>query len=587
MPTKIIVSIYLILLPVLLIGVSIVYVWLYRSTMREDVDLYQGFAGTVSSDIEYMQKDVLDIADYFAVNADIHQILNGRKEEYEGNGLFWTENAPMSFISDTLAIKSQIKTLILYPENGLSPYYVSRDASVHNTDLNEIRNLQIYQDIAEVKGDVIWKRVDTGAEDIFLRNKTDKIVAYRMLFDMSKQKKLGVLAIGIEASAYLKSCENVIRYDNEGILLLNRNDEVLLRTEQVSDEVLQAILEMDRAQLLDIPADGFHKIGKNHVFCHQNPGSNVLVCYISPDDNWDLQSHQSLLLPFAMAVLLLLGSWPMSWLISGNLSKSTKLLLESMDRFRSGDLSQRVDISSDDEIGQIAKAFNVMAADIQTLVDKNYRMELREKEIELNALQAQINPHFLYNVLDSLYWEAVNSDNEKLGEDILTLSELFRLLLSQGKSEIEVGKEIDLVSRYLSIQQMRFSKKFQFDVDVDEEILQYKISKLLLQPFVENAVVHGLEQKKTGGYVAIHGRRVENRMEFVIEDDGVGMDQEEADALLEASPEEAYPSLRMGHYAIRNIKERLSLRYGDDYKMEIRSQKGKGTRVTIDIPITH
>ena len=278
---------------------------------------------------------------------------------------------------------------------------------------------------------------------------------------------------------------------------------------------------------------------------------------------------------------------PLSSIISSNLTKSTNTLLKSMEKFQNGDFSERVEVRNQDEIGQLSHAFNKMAEDTQALIQRNYVMALKEREIELNALQAQINPHFLYNVLDSLYWEAIDAGSEEMGEDILALSELFRLLLSEGESEIEVEKEIQLISAYLQIQRMRFAKRFSYQIDVDEKIKKYKISKLLLQPFVENAIVHGFERKQENGYVHITGTEKNGMLEFIIEDDGAGMSQEQADSLLESGVDDGYPNLRIGHYAIRNIKERLTLRYGTDYDLKIISTRGIGTKVYILIPVTH
>jgi two-component system sensor histidine kinase YesM len=258
-----------------------------------------------------------------------------------------------------------------------------------------------------------------------------------------------------------------------------------------------------------------------------------------------------------------------------------------MEKFRSGDFNQNVNVTSRDEIGRLAADFNQMVDDIRTLINKNYVMVLKEKEIELNSLQAQINPHFLYKVLDSFYWRVIGTGNDELGEDVLALSRLFRLLLNQGSSEIEVRREIELIENYLKIQKMRFSNRLNFEINVSEDILDYRISKLTLQPFVENAIVHGLEMMGEGGFVRVTGKQENSYMVFTVEDNGIGMNQEDADMLLTAQVPESkkYADVRVGHYAIRNIKERLALRYGDNYKLEIHSEKKHGTLVRITVPI--
>lgn len=586
MRSKIIVSIYLILLPIVLLGVGAIFVWDGRNAQREDEQLYQRFTQTMCDNIGYMQQDVFDIADYFAVNSDVHAILVNHRKIPEENSLFWTQDTSLPFVSDILAIKSQIKTLILYPENGLTPYYISRDSSVHDTDITHIRELPIYNDIVEARGDVLWRCVDRGTSDIYLNNKSDKMVAYRMLFDLSKKKKLGVLAIGIEVERYRQILQNGIQHENEGVMLLDSHGEEMLCEGSVEGAVHEYVSTHGDVIRTAAEKGRIADCGGFLIFCQQDKKQGFYVCCVTPKSNWRLWRKGSLMLPAVMC-LLLVFAWPLSSIISAGLSRSVKMLLASMQQFQRGNFSERVQVESKDEIGQLSLAFNKMAEDTQNLIEKNYVMALREQEIELNALQAQINPHFLYNVLDSLYWEAVDSDCDRLGEDILALSELFRLLLSQGESEIEVSREIELISRYLQIQRVRFARRFSYEIDVDEDIMKYRISKLMLQPFVENAIVHGLERKQENGYVRLRGFQENGRLVFMIEDDGAGMSQEEADRLLSENGKDNYARTRIGHYAIRNIKERLTLRYGEDYTLKISSVENKGTKVYIAIPIMH
>jgi two-component system sensor histidine kinase YesM len=211
-------------------------------------------------------------------------------------------------------------------------------------------------------------------------------------------------------------------------------------------------------------------------------------------------------------------------------------------------------------------------------------MVLREKESELDALQAQINPHFLYNALDSLYWQATDAGQEELAENILAMSELFRQVLSSGQSEITVRQEIGLVQNYLHIQKMRFSQKLDYSISVSEKMMGHTISKLIIQPFVENAIVHGLERLDSWGGVQVRGDMRDGMLHFVVEDNGAGLSRETVEEILFASEDGRYANQRVGHYAIRNVKERMALRYGDAARLDIQSAPGKGTRVSIIIP---
>ncbi len=248
-----------------------------------------------------------------------------------------------------------------------------------------------------------------------------------------------------------------------------------------------------------------------------------------------------------------------------------------------GDFEQRLEIDMNDEVGEVARCFNKMVGDIRTLIDENYVITLREKESELAALQAQINPHFLYNTLDSLYWQALEGECEEIAESILALSQLFRLVLSQGKKEVTVGQEMELVSRYLQIQKVRFSKRLHYDIFVEESVKKARIPKLVIQPFVENAVVHGFENVCTPCNLNVSARMKDGKLQFMVVDSGIGMNQNQMDSIWTQEPD-SYAKQRIGRYAIKNIKERLELRYHDDFLLDIKSEVGKGTTVILVVP---
>jgi len=584
---KIVISIYLVLFPVLILSTVLTFYRNYRTVVEEDTQLYQRFTQTACDDIDYLQKDVIDIFTYFTVNSEIHKVLISTKEELQENSLFWTNQTPLTFMQDILAIKSQIKTLILYPENGAQPYYLSRDASVHNMDLKVIRELPIYSEANQARGDVVWHRVKADEEGLYLKNQTDKIVASRELYNLSKTRKLGFMAMSMDASRYVSICESMLQYPNEGIIILNESGEVFARAGKVNDTVENSMRYDEflnansKAKQLNFQSEGYY------IFCSKSSQTGMVICYMSPKANWVEKERKGLILPISLALALLLCAWPLSALVSRSLTRQTAILSKSMKKFRNGDFNQNIKITSQDEMGQLSVSFNKMVSEIRSLINKNYVMVLKEKEIELNALQAQINPHFLYNVLDSFYWRVIGTGNEELGEDVLALSKLFRLLLNQGNSEIEVRKEIELIESYLKIQTMRFSNRISFDIDVAEDIMECKISKLTLQPFVENAIVHGLEMMGEGGFVRVTGRKENGFLIFTIEDNGIGMIQEDADRFLMDSENKRYADIRVGHYAIRNIKERLALRYGDNFILEIRSEINQGTLVRIAMPLEY
>jgi two-component system, sensor histidine kinase YesM len=223
----------------------------------------------------------------------------------------------------------------------------------------------------------------------------------------------------------------------------------------------------------------------------------------------------------------------------------------------------------DDEIGEIGNQFKSL---VNTNIDLRERLitaNLRQREAELSALQAQINPHFLYNTLDAIFWMAKGSRVEKIADLTLALSNVFKMSLNDGKETTTVEREIVHIRSYLAILKHRYRDRFDVTIDVDEEILGCPILNLSLQPFVENAIRHGLEPKVGKGSLLVRGEKVNGRIAFLVEDDGVGL------------PPDAEVS---EGFAVANVRERIHLHHGEEFGVWLSSREGGGTCVRIDLP---
>ena len=196
--------------------------------------------------------------------------------------------------------------------------------------------------------------------------------------------------------------------------------------------------------------------------------------------------------------------------------------------------------------------------------------EIKEKEAELLLLQSQINPHFLYNTLDALYFMAVIDQADDVAEMVLALSDTFKLSLNKGNKLILVRDEMEKIKAYMKVQNMRYHNRFQFQVELEEEMLGNKMLTFILQPLVENAVYHGLEPRIGNGYIRIEGYIEDEEMVFHIQDNGVGIDD--------------LSKLEDG-YGVKNIRERIKLFYGEEYDVIFDSKTGEGTTVTLILPM--
>lgn len=210
--------------------------------------------------------------------------------------------------------------------------------------------------------------------------------------------------------------------------------------------------------------------GDSTIYRVENANDGILVCQVEAKSSLWGNLIRILAEPLALLIGFMIGLFPIFLFISKVVTVPLEYLQSGMEQFKKGDFNQKLEVMTYDEVGQVTECFNDMVDEIRELVNKNYIMALKEKESELLALQAQINPHFLYNTLDALYWQAQNTDNEELAEDILALSNLFRMVLGQGKAVITAGEETELIKEYLHVQKMRFEKRLIYEISVEEGI---------------------------------------------------------------------------------------------------------------------
>lgn len=267
------------------------------------------------------------------------------------------------------------------------------------------------------------------------------------------------------------------------------------------------------------------------------------------------------------------------YVITNILMGRIKKLVKAMKQVKDNNLDVSVPVRSKDEFGELALNFNHMTGRIHELVETVYKIQLLEREAELKALEAQINPHFLYNTLATISWVARKADSEEIVRISNSLAKFYRLVLSKGGTLISVREELDMVQSYLQIQKIRFEDMFDVEYDIDETAHDLKIVKNLLQPLVENALNHGIEPKRGHGTIIIMVEYTDGSLFLHITDDGVGMSPETLTEIRAGRVERSGGS----GYAVKNVMERLAAYYGDGQSVEITSIRGIGTKVTICI----
>ncbi len=289
----------------------------------------------------------------------------------------------------------------------------------------------------------------------------------------------------------------------------------------------------------------------------------------------------------AMIVILIVTTG-VTLLISMRISKKMTdpitELCNTTEQFAGGDFSVRFSEDSDDELATLGESFNSMVQEISNLVEDIRIEQKNAKDAELKLLQAQINPHFLYNTLDAIMWLTEAGENKQAVRMISSLSNFFRTTLSKGRDWITVAEEESHIRSYLEIQQFRYQDILHYEISIPKEMQGYYLMKLMLQPIVENALYHGIKNKRDGGSITVSGCMEDGNLIFVVQDDGIGMTEAELSEFRKRINGELEADRTSHGFGIANVAERIRLNYGEEYGIIAESTFGKGCTITVKIP---
>ena len=405
---------------------------------------------------------------------------------------------------------------------------------------------------------------------------------HRIASKKEKEEELGICSISVSAKYFQDIMKNA-NITSEGLVyLMSENGRMITSS---NSSILQKMQK--KGILLNYGAELFmekKKEGqKEYYITRQNvDGASWQMILIIPENEYEDQYRflwlsAALMLGSMIAVIVL-----MSYLLSGYYVGRLKKLNVEMTGLESGNLNANLPITTEeDEIEEIYHNFNGMVQEVQRLMQEHYQLSKEVKMTEVRALQAQINPHFLYNTLDLINWISMDYGAEEIGTLTWNLARFYRLSLNHGKSLISIGEEVEHVEVYVNIENYHFDNAISLEVDVPEELKSYACLNIILQPFVENAIVHGIAEKPDieSCEIRIRARREEQDIIFSVQDDGPGVDVEQ----MQKETQQDIRTAQHG-YGVRNINFRLKLCFGEKYGVTYLESE-KGTHVEIKIPV--
>ena len=393
----------------------------------------------------------------------------------------------------------------------------------------------------------------------------------------------GVVFIDLNYSAISELCDQNSIGSKGYVFLLDQDGNVVYHPQQqqlyneLQTENIDLVMNTDKETLMDGSGDNakIYTISRS-----EKTGWTVVGCTNVAELLKDSKKARSIYV--LVAAILVIVALVLSNLISRNITRPLQQLRDSMARVQEGDFgAAEVEVTSRNEVGSLTRSFNVMTSRIQELMKQNIYEQQQKRKSELKALQSQINPHFLYNTLDSIIWMAEGKKNEEVVVMTASLARLLRQSISNEEEQVPIGQEVEYARSYLTIQKMRYKDKLEFQIQVDAQIMGVPIIKLVLQPLIENAIYHGLKYKEGKGLLIVRGYREGENAVIQIRDNGAGMDEQTLAHIFEKHKVN-YRSNGVGVY---NVQKRLQLYYGMDYGITYSSKQGEGTTASIVIPM--
>ncbi len=385
------------------------------------------------------------------------------------------------------------------------------------------------------------------------------------------------LVMDVRFFSILSYVDNVSIGQHGYCFVVNNNGDLVYHPQQ---QLIFAGLKEEELHKLCALKDGVY-IQKDVIYSvkssQENPWKVVGVSYTN---ELVQQKIWRALKTIAISALMCMSiAWFIIQIFSNKVSKPVKQLVLDMKEFeKNAEYYRYESIKGIDEVQMLSESFAHMVLIIQQLMDKVKKEEITLRKAELKALQTQINPHFLYNTLDSIQWMCEREDREKAVEMVSALAKFFRISISKGHELITIENEIEHAKNYLIIQKFRYSNQFAFHFDIEEGVLSYYCNKIILQPLIENAIIHGMDATIEDGEITIRAKETKDAICLIVEDNGNGMTEEQLRNILHCDGNKDYG------IGLKNVNDRIQIYFGEQFGVFLESELDEGTKVTIRLP---
>lgn len=528
--------------------------------------------------INSRQQYMIGTADYYALDSTIQAMVQD-----SNSGL------PITSVPEETRFRNPsviVLSTVFYNARGEGIHYTAKDTS--RTPIGQ-GDGEAFLKLA-AGATYVWEYIDRYSGSFMELDYSPKLCLWRAIRDNNDLHMIGAVAVTVDSRSLLGFDSSTKRLSDNLVIVSAKNQVVYNRSDRVLSEedvglLCQGSFERDSGSYTVQLSTGKYLVNYQAL-----PSSDFVSLFLYPDTPFSFGINVIYVYVLVGLILYILCLFPLIMLASKVITKPLEILERSIQQFAEGDRNANVQFKYNDEIGRLGKAFNEMVLDNERLRISEYELRLKNKDAELALMQTQINPHFLYNMLNAIQWQALKSGNQEISDIAYSMAQVYRISLNRGKGIISVKQERDLVSYYLSLQKYRLGSKISYHIDFQEDTLACQIPKLILQPLAENSTVHGMPGGSSANLlISISAALVEDGryLRFEVRDNGCGIPEE----FLQYLPSRKIPPSSQGNegaqrssrFAIKNIYDRLKLVYGDDFTFHIRGDCG--TVVEIILPV--
>lgn len=545
----------------------------YTATLKDkEIALGTSKLEKFSSYIDEKYNRVYNLSNYIH-SGQISDILSAVNEDNTLAYHIDYINSTKVFSQGIFSADSDISDVILVCTNNIVYSSTAQGYSEVKPSYDFMNNSDV-KDLLNSENDM-QINIDTSV-DYTLKRREPVISFMGKIFDANKfpnRKLIGVYIINIPCSNIEESIKE--KEDIKGnILLINNKDIVLFSSDK---KQLDKKFEYQHNTVSHIGKEDFSEMWDVGL-------SGLKVAYIFEGKALYIEINKNMYKTYMILAVALVITLLWSWIVCKVFNKRVKILTDSMSYVQKGDFSHRILIKTQDEIGILSEAFNHMCEKLNDYIVRVYHSEIKLKNAEVNALQSQINPHFLYNTLESIKTEALVNNDRTTAQMISLLGNLFRWSSKTDEKIVLLEDEIDYINTYLELQQIRFHNSLNVYIFIADELLDFSVPKLIMQPIIENSIKNGLRLGEKQGSIQISAiEKPEHILEIVIADNGNGMSEERLLEIRNKLKKEISQDDFRG-IGIQNVHQRLRLMFGLKYGLSISSIKGEGTTVTLTLP---